>query len=1184
MKPSLFGYLGASALLISLVPGWTSAQVVDFATCDQNLVACDTNTTSCCYRNFDSVGGDKAIIIPLDRCHQRIASSGKLGPPSNASPQWCQDSPSSVDNGVFEVYGLVYRLMQVGIPVHWAINPTKDPPALTNSQNANSQTYIERDIDMWVLNPRTTSPPELGNALVSCSGSCVDPVKRLNAKTLAPVDDSYNATAFPVRGGVFIIAPEDRPRFKQFWTKTGDFSRLYGNPFYDFSAVDLYEIQTGATLAYQDFRTSGPSYKVLHPNSAPVAMSLDYKPPRLARLSPAGVSEIWLNLAKLRQPAGPGCKNGVFSPEDAVFCDITESDIQAGQLVNGKFIWAWIDNWSDNSPCGNSAEITQHEKLDQFLTAQPGVRPGGHVMLMEAAVGVVEGCANRQLMGLQNAGIGLAALNNAPTEPLILRRANNLFMQWGDVPTEFSTGAVTRWTYYGNGANGYDPAHTGSTGTLARLVSEDQSGVNNTICTNHKSTAACDVFDARADADTIDVAAYLRHKNEPANGVIFYMGGNQINNAPSQLRMVLNAFISLPIATVPQAPNEVITEVSRSAPIVTDFLGVDTHYQGTYEHVDPPRPVQTYDGTVSDATFQFPYVLGHLRATDSSLVGTTETQFDQLGAAIFDVANGIPPAVPSGCGTPFGASCRTVFTNDPSSATPYQPVFFNTTEVAYLGPLMAPSMTVAEQSTLISRVLAGYENQHGVYEPKLGGVDRSTLALIEPSSVLGGTRPTMIYFGALDGMLHAVCAEPMTGTGCAAAGQELWAFLPRKQLPLLRSNTQRIDGSPKVADVFGDWGGSGTRTWKTVLTFQTGKGDPGFPNQAPAVYALDISDPFNPSILWEVTTPVDGIKRGAFDLGVGLNLAMGSVRNGSHVVNLTFVHTNNGGTGDPGNYLAAIDTVTGKIVWIQSQAYPVPRTTYPVSAPQLPPYPPVPATGIPGGVAAIDLLGVNAITHIVVPSLYGELYLVDALNGKNAFGSGPLFQFQYNFQPIGAPPTLYIDRTSGKPHAVIVSGGYADPVNSSWAPAWVEQWAVSVALRPSGPLPIHEHTGGADNPFSINLGAGNRAFSQAVVSGNELFVVTDNGDVNAANYGTGGTSTGRLHRLSLDKRGIGSSGGGHTIGGGASPVDATGGIIHVGSASTVKKLDFTSNFDAAGVSMELVFDAKSGKQVWLRLH
>ncbi len=66
------------------------------------------------------------------------------------------------------------------------------------------------------------------------------------------------------------------------------------------------------------------------------------------------------------------------------------------------------------------------------------------------------------------------------------------------------------------------------------------------------------------------------------------------------------------------------------------------------------------------------------------------------------------------------------------------------------------------------------------------------------AGVTGAARPTMISVGADDGMQHAVCANVVAGTGCDVAGRELWAFMPRVQLPLLRSNKQSLEGSPHV--------------------------------------------------------------------------------------------------------------------------------------------------------------------------------------------------------------------------------------------------------------------------------------------------------------------------------------------------------------------------------------------------
>src|SRR5262249_32343734 len=154
-------------------------------------------------------------------------------------------------------------------------------------------------------------------------------------------------------------------------------------------------------------------------------------------------------------------------------------------------------------------------------------------------------------------------------------------------------------------------------------------------------------------------------------------------------------------------------------------------------------------------------------------------------------------------------------------------------------------------------------------------------------------------------MLHAVCAS-LNG-GCTALGEELWAFVPRVNLPNLRLNTARIDGSPHAIDVVGDFStgtGLGTKAYHTVLVFQTGTGDATtggatYPT-TPAVYALDITDPFNPKVLFEYTTPaLTPAASHLYEIGVGVTIAAGtvSIAGNNHIV--AYAETNNGGTAGP---------------------------------------------------------------------------------------------------------------------------------------------------------------------------------------------------------------------------------------------------------------------------------------------
>lgn len=99
-------------------------------------------------------------------------------------------------------------------------------------------------------------------------------------------------------------------------------------------------------------------------------------------------------------------------------------------------------------------------------------------------------------------------------------------------------------------------------------------------------------------------------------------------------------------------------------------------------------------------------------------------------------------------------------------------------------------------------------------------------------------RATRIYVGANDGMLHAFDDN----------GDEAFAFVPSAVIPNLykltdpsyTSSTHQfyVDGSPAVQDVYYD------NAWHTVLIGTLRGG-------GKAVFALDITDPADPRVLWE---------------------------------------------------------------------------------------------------------------------------------------------------------------------------------------------------------------------------------------------------------------------------------------------------------------------------------------------
>ncbi|HUS32898.1 MAG TPA: hypothetical protein VMZ53_30560 [Kofleriaceae bacterium] len=642
-------------------------------------------------------------------------------------------------------------------------------------------------------------------------------------------------------------------------------------------------------------------------------------------------------------------------------------------------------------------------------------------------------------------------------------------------------------------------------------------------------------------------------------------------------------------------------ETARGAPVIASLTpsyggsAVDVLVQGSFESPGTKTSISSSgaSGTGTVAAFAFPYVKGHVRArlvstigaTASSITGNTVCTASGVPSGcntLFDAGANVP-APNATCSTPDG-TCRYVFTNLTSSATGrvFHPTKTqlayndtNTTRIDSIGALMVPSTAVAGMTTPLRKSLINLvlDSKAGGTTRTIGGVDRSSVAVVGPSSNGAGSasRATIVYWGGLDGMLHAACAQKTTSGLCSAsgvtAGTELWAFLPRVQLPYIRTNDQRIDGSIRVMDMYGDFTNdpaTGSRSWKTVLIFQTGYAI----NGTPAVYALDVTDPSTPTILWEVTPPSS---LGSTEIGAGLRVVMGAVRVGGRLQNLAVVETRNGGSGGAGVVVKALSVETGAEIWKFSSLYP---TTLSPSA-----------TGIPGGAVGVDIVGTGEYSDFVFGDLYGRLWMVNSQTGVSRTGATtPLFAFGTNAttkRPIGQPPAIYSNGSSQ--FAVVSSGAYVDHTDTTGTGLWSSgtQYVVGVKLNQAATSSASESTTAcATCAVSFATSFTGFGFAQAIVVGTQLFVTTDSQDANGSSYGAT-ANTGSLRTYALGTTAIAPALSTTTpIAAGATSLAQSGTTLVASGGQKQQKM--TSATTTAGNKVDLSAFSKITRMLWLR--
>lgn len=188
-----------------------------------------------------------------------------------------------------------------------------------------------------------------------------------------------------------------------------------------------------------------------------------------------------------------------------------------------------------------------------------------------------------------------------------------------------------------------------------------------------------------------------------------------------------------------------------------------------------------------------------------------------------------------------------------------------------------------------------------VSDPKFRFAD-AVVPTYQDYIIAQANRQSVLYIAANDGFLHALNGD---------TGDEMFAYVPRIIMPnmnkLATANwgaTHRfnVDGSPQVMDAY--YAGN----WHTVLVAGLNSGGRGF-------YAMDVTDPSNPTVLWEICS--DATLCAIVDTDIGLSFGNPVVTkrafDGKWVVFLTS-GLNNVSPGTGVGYLYTLDLATGAIL------------------------------------------------------------------------------------------------------------------------------------------------------------------------------------------------------------------------------------------------------------------------------
>jgi hypothetical protein len=234
-------------------------------------------------------------------------------------------------------------------------------------------------------------------------------------------------------------------------------------------------------------------------------------------------------------------------------------------------------------------------------------------------------------------------------------------------------------------------------------------------------------------------------------------------------------------------------------------------------------------------------------------------------------------------------------------------------------------------------------------------------------------RERMIYVGANDGMLHAFRNGDVNS---ADGGREMFAVIPKNLLGKLRdlgtTHNFYVDASLKAYDIYF----TSDAKWKTVILAGERGGGPYY-------FALDVTTPGAPNILWEWTEANMGDSWAKPEIG--------RVRSGTETKTVAFIAGGYSAVDNMGNSFYIVDMETGATI----KSFTGLGT---------------PANKIPGGCATFDVEGNGYVNYVYFGDTSGTLWKVNVSSSDtnewtvstNGFFTPPVGQRR----PIFYPPAV----------------------------------------------------------------------------------------------------------------------------------------------------------------------------------